>query len=848
MGRTLRRLSSAVAWGGLACLIAASAAAAQVAQPVPQAPSTGSLISSPQPDFVPGELIVRFEPGTAASERSALNAAQGADVRRGLLLPRGYLLRLPKDRDVRAAVRAYERNPNVQYAEPNYIDQLQATPNDPGFPLTWGLHNTGQTVQGIAGTPDADIDAPEAWDLTTGSSAVTVGIADTGIAYDHPDLAGNIWLNPGESGGGKETNLVDDDGNGKVDDFRGWDFAENDNDPMDDASHGSHVAGTVGGVGNNFAGVAGVNWTVRLAALRICGPNPLQGGCNHANQADAFTYAAQKGMKVVNGSFGGSVFGQVVADAIANAPNTLFVFAAGNGGSDGVGDNNDTTPEYPCQYPSPNIICVAASDQDDNRPGFSNYGPAGVDLAAPGRNIISTGPSVVRFLENFEVANFNTVWTTGGTNNTWARICPPGNCVMTDSPAGNYMDNTDSFARTTGSFNLSGMTDCRAQYLMILDTEFSNDAIYIEGSTDGTTWNFVQGWTGSTGGNFMWFNENLSAYNGQANVYLRYRMVTNGSVTADGAYIDEVAVRCRRNDYSGGAGYQVFDGTSMASPHVAGAAALAFAKEPGARVLAVKDSILEGVDKKPSLTGVVATGGRLNLFGMLTDLAGGHVRPLAASPTQVSLVPAYTQCTSPNRVHGPPDLPGGTNPDGSCNPPAAVSGQATMGTSDANTANPTFVGSVKYSVTVGIPGAPDDSDVKLTTSLKDVRCRPTGARCGVANAAGPADYTGELRATVNVRMTDRWNATAPGGGPDSGTVQDQAIGRSFACAQTASTATGSLCTLSTTVNALAPGLVKDTKRANWQLGQVQVFDGGADGDADTAPGNTLYAVQGLFVP
>ena len=127
---------------------------------------------------------------------------------------------------------------------------------------------------------------------------------------------------------------------------------------------------------------------------------------------------------------------------------------------------------------------------------------------------------------------------------------------MTDSPAGNYLNNTDSFARTTGSFNLSGMTDCRAQYLMILDTEFSNDAIFIEGSTDGTTWKFVQGWTGSTGGNFMWFNENLSAFNGQANVYLRYRMVTNGSVTADGAYIDEIAVRCRRNDYPGGAGYQ----------------------------------------------------------------------------------------------------------------------------------------------------------------------------------------------------------------------------------------------------------------------------------------------------
>src|SRR5262249_30619350 len=154
------------------------------------------------------------------------------------------------------------------------------------------------------------------------------------------DLAANIWTNPGESGGGKETNGVDDDGDGKIDDFRGWDFVDNDNDPQDDDSHGSHVAGIVGAVGNNRLGRPGVNWNVRLAPLRICSPNPLV-GCSTANQADAFAYAGQKGLKVVNGSFGGAVFSQAVADAIAGAPNTLFVFAAGNGGADGVGDNND---------------------------------------------------------------------------------------------------------------------------------------------------------------------------------------------------------------------------------------------------------------------------------------------------------------------------------------------------------------------------------------------------------------------------------------------------------------------------------------------------------------------------
>ncbi len=232
MGRTLRRLSSCVGGGAaLACLLAATAGA-QLSVPaqVPQLPAPGPT-ASPGPGYVPGELVVRFKPGTAGSERSSLNAAHGADVRRGLLVPRAYLLRLPKDRDVRAAERAYERNPNVQYAEPNFTYQLHLTPSEPAFPQLWGMNNTGQTVTGSdgnpsAGTADADIDAPEAWDTTTGSSAVTVGVADTGVAYNHPDLAPNIWSNPGESGSGKETNNIDDDGNGKVDDFRGWDFVE----------------------------------------------------------------------------------------------------------------------------------------------------------------------------------------------------------------------------------------------------------------------------------------------------------------------------------------------------------------------------------------------------------------------------------------------------------------------------------------------------------------------------------------------------------------------------------------------------------------------------------------------
>jgi hypothetical protein len=225
----------------------------------------------------------------------------------------------------------------------------------------------------------------------------------------------------------------------------------------------------------------------------------------------------------------------------------------------------------------------------------------------------------------------------------------------------------------------------------------------------------------------------------------------------------------------------------------------------------------------------------------VADVAG-YPRPKGASPARISLVPAHSTCMAPNRTHGPPLV------YGSCSSPVATSNQATVGSPDALGGPANFVGFVRYAVVVGDPGVPEDSDVAISSSLSDVRCRPAGASCGSANAAGPADYTGEVRATVGLRMTDRWNAVAPGGGSDAGTGQSVSLSRSFPCVPTASTSTGSSCTLSTTANAIVPGLVLDTKRAIWQMDQVQVYDGGPDGDADNTAGDTLFAVQGIFVP
>jgi hypothetical protein len=231
------------------------------------------------------------------------------------------------------------------------------------------------------------------------------------------------------------------------------------------------------------------------------------------------------------------------------------------------------------------------------------------------------------------------------------------------------------------------------------------------------------------------------------------------------------------------------------------------------------------------------------MVAYLAPKEAGYPRPLAASPIQVSLVPAYNQCTAPNRVHGPPDLPGGSSPDGSCNPPAQRSSALTVGTSDANGAGPNFVGSTRMSVINGNAATTaDEADVGYKISLKDVRCKAGVSTCGPANAASGADYTGQVKVQSVLRIIDRYN-----GPSEVGVGQDTPFGATVSCASTASTAAGSTCTLDTTADAILPGVVKETRRSVWQVNQVQVFDGGSDGVVSTNP-NTLFATQGLFIP
>jgi thermitase len=339
--------------------------------------------------FAAGEVIVTLEQQATPADLRTLNQQNDAAIEEDLPRSDVNVVDLPRDLTVTEAVRTYENSPDVAYAEPNYKLQPAAVPNDPSFNGLWGLNNTGQT----GGTVDADIDAPEAWNTTTGSADTVVAVIDEGIDVDHPDLRDNVWTNTGEIAG----NNVDDDSNGYVDDVNGWDFYNNDAtvydpDPItgEGDEHGTHVAGTIAATGNNGVGVTGVNWDAQVASLKFLGP----GGGTIADAVEAVNYSVAEGMDISNNSWGGGGRSQALQDAIAraDAQGQIFLAAAGNGGADQIGDNNDVGDHYPSDYEVPNVVSVAATDDTDTLAGFSNFGATSVDLAAPGVSILSTLP------------------------------------------------------------------------------------------------------------------------------------------------------------------------------------------------------------------------------------------------------------------------------------------------------------------------------------------------------------------------------------------------------------------------------------------------------------------------
>ena len=335
-------------------------------------------------EYVPGEVIVKMKKSSNLSSYARVSEIAGSDLK---------VMKIDKGKDVLDAVAELAQNPDVEYAQPNYIYHISAVPNDTQFAKQWSLKNTAQTVvwpsatlqPNNPGNVGDDINAEDAWDLINDCSSVTVAVIDTGIQHNHADLSSNMWV-----GTSPYIN-------------HGYDFVGGDYDPLDDNGHGTHVAGIIGAVGNNGVGIAGVCWHIKIMALKAfdaCGSGST------SKIIAAIEFAINHGVKIINASF--NLYG--TADPALSAEVTsaaqagiLIVAAAGNGCASSpcsptttVGYDVDSgTKTYPCDFTQENILCVAAVDQKFQRASFSNYGATSVDVGAPGTNIVSTWPTGV---------------------------------------------------------------------------------------------------------------------------------------------------------------------------------------------------------------------------------------------------------------------------------------------------------------------------------------------------------------------------------------------------------------------------------------------------------------------
>jgi subtilisin family serine protease len=616
-------------WVILLCFILPATTAFAASEKAPQDRS------AQLPAFVPGELLVKFRSEVRQEAAAAYQYWFDISTRKTFAINGYQLVKLPEGADIEEVLELYLEDPDVEHAEPNYFVHANETqPNDPYFDRLWGLRNDGDN-NGINGTEDADIDAPEAWDVTTGSGDVVVAVIDSGVDVNHPDLQSNIWTNPGET----PDNGVDDDDNGFIDDVNGWDFYVNDKDPRDAHGHGTHVAGTIAAVGNNGIGITGVSWSAKIMALRFL---DAWGSGTTANAISAIEYANNMGADIINNSWGGGGYVRALKEAI-DASDAVVVCAAGNSGR-----NNDGIPHYPSSYTSTNIVAVAASNQDDQLAWFSNRGAVSVDVAAPGTNIYSAAPGrKTVWQDDFSDGNTGG-WTPGGIKNSWNATNEAAfsdTYALTDSPNANYLNNTSSWIDSP-AVDLTDQTASKLEF-KILGTVHGSDVLWVQASADGITWDWVNfqlpgdstlsNGVSGTFGSWTTIEADLEAYDGLSSVYVSFWLVTDSSNVADGYYIDDVKITAASSVYSG-TEYTYKDGTSMAAPHVAGLAALIIAHNPALTHLEVKALIENSVDFKSALNNKVATDGRINAAAALAapQISDVQVNTITETTAQVT--------------------------------------------------------------------------------------------------------------------------------------------------------------------------------------------------------------------
>ncbi len=585
-----------------------------------------------------GEILVKFKPSVNDMQKHAAHRMLGAQVIKKVKLEGVERIKLPDSVSVEEAVRLYKENADVEYAEPNYLVRAAAIPDDTRFNTQWYLHNTGQMVNSIIGTADADIDGPEAWEITKGNLSVIVAVIDSGVDKNHPDLTDNL--------------------------LTGYDFVDNDNNPADLNGHGTHVAGIIGAVSNNARGITGITWNSRIMPLRALDQNG-EGAIDDV--VDAIAFAAENNAKIINMSFASPSYAQTLYNSIKAYPDILFVAAAGNEGAQKTGDNNDVIPIYPASFDLPNIISVTATDQNDNLSHFSNSGLKSVDIAAPGENILSTIPSfitgitysglykVIYLAFGFEGINgASTRKEVMQRVGSFAGISGGDSILIIDDDGGSPYETyyTDSLQALGYSFDYYQITsngdgpaaDRLKQYSLVIwftGDEYKNTLTLTDQDNLRSYLN--------AGGTLFITGQEIGFDVGQSDFYQTYLHALYVSDSANGKFLTgsnifgglSVDLSLMSGDGAGNQvsvdavlplgsaavfsiqyndAYELLDGTSMSTAVVSGVAALVASYYGNFNAEQLKSVILQSVDIKQSLKGKILTGGRLNAYRALTSL------------------------------------------------------------------------------------------------------------------------------------------------------------------------------------------------------------------------------------
>lgn len=628
-------------------------------------------------NYVDGQLIVKFkndrlnfkkESGKEKSKIDSLSDKKEVELVDILEEENIVVFDIYDSKTVPEKINELKLDPDVEYVQPNYqYYPLSINTNDTSKANMWGLDNTGQTVNTIAGSNDADIDAPEAWALTTGTTEPIVAVIDSGVAHAHPDLEANMW---------DGTNCVDENGEALGNCIHGYDYEDNDKDPTPDSdSHGTHVAGTIGAVRNNSEGILGVAPKVRIMALKS--------SLTTTEIVKAISFAEENGARIINASWGGSgvsceaVYDSALYTAISGY-NGLFVAAAGNSteNHDGAtyfmepGDYGTTTS---CWAGLSNIIQVAATDSDDALGDFSDYGANFVHIGAPGGTdaderelIYSTVAESSAVNQNFSGVtppNIPAGWVRSAPNSDiWATYQTAssswGITLFTDVGGSltSYSENMNATI-TSPAYSLSGANGAVLNFWVDCDTEYDadywTDYLDLEFSSDGVNFSsvlkidenyidYLNGDISSEGDAVYAFDGDVELENSYltSNFKFRFRWVTNASDNAHmGCAVDGIELVRITNGEEGL--YDFYNGTSMAAPHVSGLAAYLLSYDNTMTTSQIRSTILTTGDSLDSLSGKTTTGKRINAYTAILSV----IDPVLA---EVTPVPASTTDTTPD--------------------------------------------------------------------------------------------------------------------------------------------------------------------------------------------------------